>query len=223
MRSLGIDLAGCMSGNGAYILVEWTEEKARIISMSKEPKHKNHTECFSYLKNELVNTSAEVIGIDAPFSLPACLQQQTGPLPEREGKGEILNPYLYRYTDYYLYHTYGLRPMPPAGDRIGRLSARMIELFHHFDYDMPLLHLPQGNIPTYELYPKQIALALGYTGYKKHQDKILEIFGIHETLDEHLFDALLASYGAWKISLGHTVHPPSDATHEGWCYPLTFD
>lgn len=218
--TLGIDLGGCMSGNSAYALIQWSGKKAKIIKLFKEPKHKEHRHCAGFLKETLSKHKCDAIAVDAPFSLPRPLTQADFQPPPREATGEIANPYLFRYTDYWLYKQYGLRPMPPAGDRIGRLTARMIELLQNFDYHAPFLSLPQGKIPIYEVYPKQIALALGYKKYKEKSMKVLEGFGVTKTVDEHLVDAILASYCASMILEKQTVFPPKEAEDEGWCYPL---
>lgn len=218
--TLGVDLGGCMSGNSAYALIQWSGKKAKVIELFKEPKHKDHHSCAKFLKEVLSEYKCDAIAVDAPFSLPKVLFQADFQPPQREATGEIANPYLFRYTDYWLYKSYGLRPMPPAGDRIGRLTARMIELLQAFDYRPPLINLPQGETPIYEVYPKQIALALGYEKYKDKSSQILKEFDITETVDEHLIDAVLASYCASMILENKTVFPSKEAEDEGWCYPL---
>ena len=218
--TLGVDLGGCMSGNSAYALIQWEGKKARVIELFKEPKHKEHHSCAKFLQEVLSASKCDAIAIDAPFSLPKALLQADFQPPYREAAGEISNPYLFRYTDYWLYKTYSLRPMPPAGDRIGRLTARMIELLQEFDYHAPFIKLPQGKTSIYEVYPKQIALALGYEKYKNKSLEILAEFGITETVDEHVVDAILASYCGAMILEKQTVFPPKEAEDEGWCYPL---
>ena len=210
-----------MSGNSAYALIEWTGFKAKTLQLFKEPKHKDSLSCADFLKDVLTQHTIDAIAIDAPFSLPKALVDPNFRPSLREANGEIVNPYLFRYCDYWLYSTYGLRPMPPAGDRIGRLTARMIELFHFFDYQMPYLHLPQGKTPLYEVYPKQIAQALGYEKYKDKTNLILESFQFNTPVDEHLLDAILCSFCASQVLEGKTIHPPLESIDEGWCYPLS--
>ena len=219
-RTLGIDLGGCMGGNTAYALIEWDNEIATIIELFKEPKHKDSQPCFEFFKDIITKHKVDAICVDAPFSLPRSLVEPTFKAPLREASGEIANPFLYRYCDYWLYKTYALRPMPPAGDRIGRLTARMIELLNHFNYQAPFLNLPEGKTPIYEVYPKQIALALGYTKYKEHTEELLKKFHIEKVEDEHLIDAILCSFCATRILNNKTIHPPKEAQDEGWCYPL---
>jgi predicted nuclease with RNAse H fold len=219
-RSLGIDLGGCMSGNTAFALIEWDDMHANIIELFKEPKHKESQPCFEFLKEILHTYPVDAIAVDAPFSLPRMLIEPDFKAPAREASGEIANPYLYRYTDYWLYKNYNLRPMPPAGDRIGRLTARMVELLHSLEYQAPYIQLYQRSIPIYEVYPKQIALSMGYTDYKTQREKLLQAFTLQAIDDEHLMDAVLCSFCATKILEGKTVHPPLEAKDEGWCYPL---
>ncbi|MDX1295088.1 MAG: DUF429 domain-containing protein, partial [Sulfurimonadaceae bacterium] len=141
----------------------------------------------------------------------------------REGSGEIINPYLFRYTDYYIHKTFGLRPMPPAGDRIGRLTARAIALLHRLKYRFPLITLNGKQIPIYEVYPKQIAQALEVTGYKQTPKILFERLKLEEEdFDEHLLDALLCAYCGYHITEGHTAAPPEGVASEGWCFPLIF-
>ncbi len=218
--TMGIDLGGCMSGNSAYALIEWTDNKGRIIELFKEPKHKGHDECSAFLNNAVTQYDYDALAVDAPFSLPKPLLDPTFKPPRREGTGEIINPYLYRYTDYWLFKNYALRPMPPAGDRIGRLTARMIEMLQGFDYKPPFINLPQGKKAIYEVYPKQIAFSLGYIEYKASPQNLLKQFGLQEIHDEHLVDAILASFAASEILNGNTITPLSEANDEGWCYPL---
>ena len=218
--SLGIDLGGCMSGNTAFAVIEWDDRSANVIALFKEPKHKDAQPCFEFLKEVLRKYKVDAIAVDAPFSVPRMLIEPDFNASPRAASGEIANPYLYRYTDYWLYKNYGLRPMPPAGDRIGRLTARMVELLHAFDYQAPYIQLDQSSISIYEVYPKQIALSMGYADYKKKRTKILQEFGLEEIEDEHLLDAVLCSFCATKILEKKTVFPPLEAKDEGWCYPL---
>ena len=218
--SLGIDLGGCMSSNTAFAVIEWDDKQADVIALFKEPKHKDSQPCFEFLKEVLHTYKVDAIAIDAPFSLPRILVEPDFDPPKREAKGEIANPYLYRYTDYWLYKEYALRPMPPAGDRIGRLTARMVQLLHALEYQAPYIRLNQSSTPIYEVYPKQIALGMGYTKYKEKGEEIMQEFGLQEIDDEHLLDAVLCSFCAAKILEKKTVFPPIEAEDEGWCYPL---
>ena len=74
---------------------------------------------------------------------------------------------------------FGLRPMPPAGDRIGRLTARAIALLHHFNYHFPYITIKGKKLPIYEVYPKQIAQCLNFLNflnYKKDPHSVLKFF-----------------------------------------------
>ena len=111
--------------------------------------------------------------------------------------------------------------MPPAGDRIGRLSARAIALLHRLEYRFPELLIHGRRVPIYEVYPKQIAYSLGIGGYKKDPHSLFRRLHVSlETFDEHLLDALLCAYGAGRILEGHTTQPPAEALKEGWCFPV---
>jgi len=220
-KILGIDLGGCMSGNSAYIYAQVTDGRVDVLEAFKEPKHKEHGACHDYIVDVIERFDVDAIAIDAPLSLPKPLLEPETVTPPREGTGEIVNPYLYRYTDYYLYKKFGLRPMPPAGDRIGRLTARAVALLHHFDYDFPHITVKGKKVPIYELYPKQIAHALGFADYKREPKPLLRRFGQKSNLDEHLVDALLCCYGGSKVLDGGCIDIQKEAEGEGWCYPIT--
>jgi len=220
-KILGIDLGGCMSGNSAYIYAQVTDGRVDVLEAFKEPKHKEHGACQQYIVDVIERFDVDAIAIDAPLSLPKPLLDPRTVTPPREGSGEIINPYLYRYTDYYLYKSFGLRPMPPAGDRIGRLTARAVALLHHFDYDFPNITVKKKKVPIYELYPKQIAHALGFADYKRDPKPLLRRFAQKSNLDEHLVDALLCCYGGSKVLAGECIDIQKEAEGEGWCYPIT--
>ncbi len=220
-KVLGIDLGGCMSGNSAYIYAQVIDGKIEILEAFKEPKHKEHTACQKYITDLFERLDVDAIAIDAPLSLPQPLLKPNTTSAEREGSGEIINPYLFRYTDYFLYKTFGLRPMPPAGDRIGRLTARAVALLHHFNYRFPCLTIKNRKVPIYEVYPKQIAQALQFADYKKEPQAFLSHFDQKQNMDEHLVDALLCVYGGYKILKGDYIDIVKEAGSEGWCFPIT--
>ena len=219
-KILGIDLGACMSGNSAYIYAEVSDQDRTIIEAFKEPKHKDHLSCQKFIVDVFERLEVDAIAIDAPLSLPRPLKEPAFSPQPREGSGEIINPYLFRYTDYYLFKQFGLRPMPPAGDRIGRLTARAIALLHHFKYQFPHIIVNDKKIPIYEVYPKQIAQALGFINYKKVPQDVLQHFRQTENLDEHLVDALLCAHAGAQILQGNTTQPPDHVQNEGWCFPL---
>ncbi len=219
-KILGIDLGGCMSGNSAYIYARVSNSNIEIIEAFKEPKHKDHLSCQNYIVELFERLEIDAIAIDAPLSLPRPLLTPDAPTAAREGTGEIINPYLFRYTDYYIHKRFGLRPMPPAGDRIGRLTARAVALLHHFKYQFPHITVNEKQIPIYEVYPKQIAQSLGIQSYKKEPQSILQLFTINTDMDEHLIDALLCVYAGRKILDGETIDIVDEAKGEGWCFPI---
>ena len=209
-----------MSGNSAYLYAHITDTKLEVIEAFKEPKHKDHVACQKYIVDVLERLDVDAIAIDAPLSLPRPLLDPKTTILPREGTGEIINPYLFRYTDYYIHKTFGLRPMPPAGDRIGRLTARAVALLHHFDYQFPYITVKGRKVPIYEVYPKQIAQSLGFINYKKAPAETLQHFNLKMDLDEHQVDALLCAYGGGKILDGKTVDIVDEAKGEGWCFPI---
>jgi len=217
---LGIDLGGCMSGNSAYIYAQVQDQNIKIVEAFKEPKHKDHNACQAYIIDIFERYEIDAIAIDAPLSIPRPLLYPESESVPREGTGEIINPYLFRYTDYFIFKEFGLRPMPPAGDRIGRLTARAVALLHHFEYSFPNIIIHGQKVPIFEVYPKQIAQHLSLENYKKDPKTTLQSLGHSEMMDEHLIDALLCVYGGSKILKGNTLPMPKEAEAEGWCFPI---
>lgn len=220
---MGIDLGACMSGNSAYVFanVSLSSHKIEIIEAIKEPKHKDHVSCQHFLHDIITKHPVDAIAVDAPLSIPKALTDQKFPQRPRAGNGEITNPFLFRYTDYFIYERFGLRPMPPAGDRIGRLTARAIGFLQSFDYAFPYIRTDEQQIPLYEVYPKQIAKALGQERYKKNTRNLLETLNPDRPYDDiHLIDALLCCYGGASILQGNTIWPDADVREEGWCFPV---
>ena len=218
---LGIDLGGCMSGNSAYALARYDGSDLKVLEHFKEPKHTNHLECEDYLLKLLSKLKPDIICIDAPLSLPQALVEPSFQAKDREGKGEILNPYLFRHTDYFLYKEFGLKPMPPAGDRIGRLTARCISFLHKLHYNGESINIDGKDVLIYEVYPKQIAQHLNLLPYKKTPQRTLSALGFETSVeDEHIIDALLCVYAGKKILQGNYIDADKETKQEGWCYPI---
>lgn len=198
-----------MSGTTAFCLIEGDGETFKVLELFKEPKHKSSLECFDYLQAKLIEFDATLIGIDAPLTIPRKLYDSSYVSAPRECSGEIANAYLFRHTDYFLFKEFGLRPMPPAGDRIGRLTARMVEL---------QAKVPALKSKIIEIYPKQIAQALNIVNYKKNPEHVFAALNLEKIVcDEHEIDALLAAFATMRIDKGHTIKPEGE---DGWCYPL---
>ncbi len=190
MRFLGIDMGGCAGNNTALVVLE-DGKITRSMRIAKQ-SYKKCNKTLAYLIKDI---DPDFIGMDAPLSIPKKLYDPTfKSFLEELDEGEITNPYLYRECEYFIYKHFGIRPMPPVGDRIGRITARAIDL----------LRMLAGAYPIYELYPKQIAQV-----HKKR-----------EFNDRHLQDAYLAAFGAMKIAKGDTLYPIKGSFKEGWVYPI---
>jgi len=221
-RFLGVDLGGCRSQTTAVVEASFCLKTyaCTLHHTAMLPATSTHHACNEQLMQTLSGTAAEHIGIDAPFTLPNALLNKPMNELERTSTLELDNPYLYRYTDYFIYKFFQLKPMPPAGDRIGRLSARMVELFSNLRYEPPTLYTPNKK-QLYEVYPKQVAQALGVTNYKKNYARLAQRFALKRPLEnEHLYDALLASFAACMIAQGRTIFALPKYLDEGWCYPI---
>ncbi|WP_345741139.1 hypothetical protein [Nitrosophilus kaiyonis] len=192
-----------------------------------EPKHKSIYSCKEFLIKRVIDISPDYLAIDSPFSIPSILCDKNFKPPKREIIGEISNPYIYRYTDYFIYKKFGIKPMPPAGDRIGRITARCIEFLREFHYDGDYIKIGDKKIKIFEVFPKQIGNILVGKNYKNKKEKILNILKIDNfkydfLKNEHFFDALLAAYSVFEILKNNTIKPENDTIKkEGWIYPIT--
>ncbi len=188
MRYLGIDLGGCAGNNTALVLLE-DEKVVKSMRVAKQP----YSKCNQTLSYLIESMRPDIIAIDAPLSIPRKLYDPTfKSFLENLNEGEITNPYLFRETDYFICKTFGLRPMPPVGDRIGRITARAIDLQRRL------------GCKLFEVYPKQIK----------------QKYGINFSEDPHINDAYAAAFGAKKISQHKTIYPAKGCFVEGWIFPI---
>ena len=226
MKILGIDLGGCFSSNSAFVYCEIDKKIKFLKEPFLEPKHKSYIECNDYLLKIIKSLSFDILTIDSPFSIPAVLCDKDFKTLKREEEKEISNPYLYRYTDYFIFKKFGIKPMPPAGDRIGRVTARTIRLLRDLNYDGDFVYVNDKKIAVFEVFPRQIGEFLCKKDYKNSKNNILKKLKITSFKDiffknDHFFDALLAAYGGYEIIKSNTIYPINDKIKkEGWIYPV---
>ena len=188
-RIVGIDLGGCAGNNTALVVLE----DSKVVEAFRIAKQE-YAKCNQTLAYLVQKSDPHFIGIDAPLSIPRKLYDPDfRSFLEELSEGEITNPYLYRETEYFIYKTFGLRPMPPVGDRIGRITARAIDLVRRL-----------GKREIFELYPAQI---------KRR-------YAINFSDDPHINDAYAAAFGVEKILQGLTLYPIKGCFEEGWIYPV---
>jgi len=234
----GVDLSGWLGGTTSVAIIESTPNtplqiKALFQESSLHPQWKTLSNDYKdkLLIEAILDHSPKMIAFDAPFSVPAPLCNMQEPYYEIQSTGrELHNPYIYDNSARFLYELTGLKVMPPAADRIGRITARMIALQHrfshviHFQKSPPLTHEYCG---AFECYPKAILKALipEVPPYKKERwdeakaDLISAIspFFKNKMLNEQLhnddlFDALLAALGAYSIAIHGVCLPKDDAS-----------
>ncbi len=191
-RIVGVDLGGCAGDKTAIVVLEGED----VLEAYRLKKARSYEQCNDELKYEILRYQPDYIGIDAPLSIPRKLYDPTfKSLLEEIEEGEITNPYLYRETEYFIFKVFGLRPMPPVGDRIGRITARALHFLHEF-----------GRERVFELYPAQI----------KERYSTIKDFN----KDPHICDAYAVALGVQKILQGYTIYPAGDLFQEGWIWPV---
>jgi len=149
--------------------------------LSIEKKNQNLAEFLV----EQANNNA-LIGIDAPFGIPMCLLDKNkqepaySPQPHPDFPNELSNPYIFDNSSRFVYEKTNQMALPPAGDKIGRMTSRMIHLIHlsqEKDKELNITKCPtdllEDNIHTFEVFPT--ATLYLYIKYKNAYD-YLEAF-----------------------------------------------
>jgi hypothetical protein len=170
---------------------------------------------ISYIKQKNIH----YVAVDAPFHLPeilVCKDPAPLYLPENLSL-ELQNPYIYDNDARFLYEKTGLKPMPNAADRIGRLTARMQHiqqlgtdsLLFAKGIDIPIYN---GKPILFECYPKILIQHFvkkvppyKKEGWKKYKSELCEMlkkyinFDEHQVLNDDLFDAIITVLSAKYI------------------------
>ncbi len=165
--------------DGKFIFNDKLQKK-----LDDSPKKVLNTNNWSYLTNpdeknkKLVDFiikesgSNAIIGFDAPFGIPYYLFNSSEPSKYKEElyspkdkknneiiTGELANQYIFDNSARFVYKHTKLKVLAPAGDKIGKMTARMIHIIKHYGGSLGILKVPtdissQNNIrQTIEVYP----------------------------------------------------------------------
>jgi len=147
------------------------ENKKKIITnenwrSSITPEEKNE-KLVKYLL-EQKGTDNTIIGIDAPFAIPYYLanplanrdmtEKLYNPNPDNK-TGELMNQFIYDNSARFIYEKTKERVLAPAGDKIGKMTARMVHIASHYKNELnivksPHLDIQNKDITTIEVYPR---------------------------------------------------------------------
>ncbi|WP_457563563.1 hypothetical protein [Caminibacter pacificus] len=147
---VGIDLGGKRGDKTRIVECEIINDKLKINSI-----HKN---AINYLQNI---KSPAVIGIDAPFSVPAKLIKTNEEKIEIVGNEShsINNPYLYDNSARLIYKYTKIIPLAPCATYIGYLTAYMQEIqdnCKHIEFVKTPENIEINGIKAIEVYPSAL-------------------------------------------------------------------
>lgn len=140
-----------------------------------------------FLKREAGNNA--LIGIDAPFGIPSCLcdksKSEIAYAPKTENinlPNELSNPYIFDNSSRFVYEHTKQVALAPAGDKIGKMTARMIHLCQNFETSLNIKKAPidlyKNNIMTFEVFPT--ASLYLYIKHKKLEKTYLDKYSKKE-------------------------------------------
>lgn len=154
------------------------------VYLSIDDKNSN---LIRFLEREAENNA--LIGIDAPFGIPSCLchknKSQTIYIPENKDiklPNELSNPYIFDNSSRFVYEHTNQIALAPAGDKIGKMTARMIHLYQNFETFINIKKAPsdlyKNNVMTFEVFPT--ATLYLYIKHKKLEKTYLDKYSKKE-------------------------------------------
>jgi len=173
-------------------LVEILEKyKKQVLNDTNWNLHLTIDEKNSNLKRFLKKEAGSnaLIGIDAPFGIPGCLcdknKSEMAYVPETKDinlPNELSNPYIFDNSSRFVYEHTKQIALAPAGDKIGKMTARMIHLYQNFETSINIKKSPndvyKNNIMTFEVFPT--ATLYLYIKHKKLESTYLKAYSNKE-------------------------------------------
>lgn len=191
------------------------EEQKQILQNSKKVFNNTNWNTFDFetknyfLKNflEKESKSNALIGIDAPFGIPSCLynknQVEKIYIPKCKGRSlpnELSNPYIFDNSSRFVYEYTKQIALAPAGDKIGKITARMIHLLNYYKDELNIVKTPmpivKNGLMTFEVFPA--ATLYLYIKYKKLSSKYLEQYSNTENSSDKYTKLISYKNNNWK-------------------------
>lgn len=167
-KYIGVDL-GAWYGNKTRIAILEENEDGSLNLLSikreemKEPLERNERLVQSLLKEADNNA---IIGIDAPFAIPYYLYNplETKDISEElynpdKLTGELANQFIYDNSARFVKKITDEKALAPAGDKIGKMTARMVQIVGKYKAKLNIIRSPKldentNTISTIEVYPR---------------------------------------------------------------------
>lgn len=130
------------------------------------PEDKNKRLVDYILKHNTDDTDKMIVGIDAPFAIPCYLCSSLEAENNREllynpnnENGELINQFIYDNSARFTYSVTGEKVLAPAGDKIGKMTARMIQMVNKYQDKLNIIKTPHldnqsKKLSTIEVYPR---------------------------------------------------------------------
>jgi predicted RNase H-like nuclease len=184
---IGIDLGTWYSNKTRIAILEHNKEKLKIKDIIKEENEINPFEkdkkLITFIENIEKYKKNKLIAIDAPFSLPQYLcsfdNKEKLYNPDNKIKGELANQYIYDNSARLVYLQTGVKPLAPAGDKIGKITARMNHIIKEKVKDLNVLKQPiydkKMQTATIEVYPRATLSLLKNNEIPKYKGKNFKV------------------------------------------------
>lgn len=150
------------------------------------------------LFDKILSFNPQVIAIDAPFALPSKLIGKDEKYWEdtKNITSELKNPYIYDNSARFIYAKTKQKPLAPASDLIGKLTARMLHLQNHYE-DLNFVKnatFDKSKQQIIEVYPKATLELLAHhiPPYKKNTKFKDEIFQVYNNEMMSIIEKLLS-------------------------------
>ena len=244
-KYIGVDLGAWYGNKTRIATLEEKEDggKLHLISIDSEAidepyeRNKQLVECLKRKANDNA-----IIGIDAPFAIPYYLYNpiEDGHIIETlycpnddsllNNQKELLNQMIYDNSARFVYHRTREKVLAPAGDKIGKMTARMIHMVNKYKDELNIIKTPHLDIQskklsTIEVYPRATLKMLlegetdkdkkdilSYKGDKWKEDKkknmierLSKLINIPEELSNQIitdddYDAIICALTAYLVS-----------------------
>ncbi len=226
----GVDLGGWY-GEKTRIAILEKRAKLSLLALVPEASEREYERRNARLMDYILGYGPSLIAFDAPFAIPTPLtggEEPFYPL-ETSTQHELQNPWLYDNSARFVYEKSALKVMAPAGESIGKLTARMLHLQKEFP-EVDFVRTPcldPEKLQAIEVYPKATLSQLltervpAYKGakfgaVKARMISLIEGYFEDETALYDLirtdddFDAVVAALSGYLVKESGFVKPESE-------------
>lgn len=240
---IGIDLGAWYGNKTSIAVLKHINNKLTLITLCNEEKEtrKKPPQIRNDMlvkKIKLYIESNAIVAIDAPFSIPSFLKNSSVHekicYEDNTKNREIDNQYIYDNSARFVFKITGEKVLAPAGDKIGKMTARMADIIDRYSDELGIIKTPElfdqknTGITTIEVYPratlKQLSSSIppyktnknNFNVYKNEMIELLEKLELLTNTKEELYeqiksdddyDAVICALTAYLIDQHSYVKP----------------